>query len=145
MVQYCFDLSGVTLHTDVMKKICKYHKRKGQYFASTDIIKDFCPDAFYVTYPVCLSLLYDARFSPSKWDPILKSCPNPGGIEMQVKRVKKWNWYTFGVIRSAQKLFDLFLFPLEVELYDIEITVISNRGECPAGYKGGEKYLLSIL
>ena len=56
------DKADITIKTAVMKKICKYHKKKGQEFHINEIVpRGMCFEAFSIAYPSALALLYNAN------------------------------------------------------------------------------------
>ncbi|MDP2939646.1 MAG: hypothetical protein Q8O13_06200 [Candidatus Omnitrophota bacterium] len=138
----CFKLPEFVLDTLVMKKICKYHKRKGQVYKSDDIVRDFCLDAFYVAYPYCLAFLYDADKNEFKNKKITLFCPNPKGITFEITRIPALPLF----IRIVWKLFVYLLSKMSIRLdwadlhWCIKLKVTENKGSCPAGYVAGKTY-----
>jgi uncharacterized repeat protein (TIGR04076 family) len=140
----CFNLSEFIIDTIVMKKICKYHKRKGQEYGSNDVVRDFCADAFYVAYPYCLAFLYGANKNEFGGDRIYLCCPHPKGIRFEIKRMYRWPF----PVRIAKRFLDWVvgkvLYPLDWEDWRIGIKVVEDKGECPAKFSIGKTYWFNI-
>lgn len=140
----CFRLPEFLLDTVVMKKICKYHKRRGQEYKPDDVVRDFCSDAFYVAYPYCLALLYGANKNEFKEGRVHLCCPNPKGIAFEVRRVHCWPLY----IRIGKTILGWMvgkiLYPLDWEDWHIQIKVTRNQGKCPANFSVGKTYWFNI-
>lgn len=115
------------LQTEFLGKICKYHKRLGQTFTRKQIIKGFCPHAFYSVYPFCLSLLYGAKFPDKK---IIISCQKNDGIKFSVEKVRKWNFFWGFFLKALKYLSEKFWQPLDIEDGDIKIEKVSFSPNC---------------
>lgn len=133
-----------TLETSVMKKVCKYHKRKGQEFAPNDVVRDFCPDAFYVAYPSCLALLYGAGRGEFDKGRVELSCPNPQGITFEVERVHCRALPLRLLKRAFEWVVKKVIFPLDWEDWHIRLTVRGSRGGCPMEFPEGKTYWFNI-
>lgn len=145
-MESCFKLPEFVLDTIVMKKICKYHKRKGQEYRPNDIVRDFCADAFYVAYPYCLAFLYDADRNEFRNRQIRLCCPNPKGITFEVRRLPGLPF----CIRIAWKSVEWLLAKISIRPdwedfhWRIQIKVIENKGCCPAGFTIGKTYWFNM-
>lgn len=136
----CIFQPGISIETLHMKKVCKYHKRAGQVFAERDIVRDFCPDAFYVAYPYCLALLYNADRNEFADGRLTLSCPHPEGIVMELRRIP----CRPRLLQVAKKAFEWVLrrnsFLLDWEDWKIGIEVVDDKGGCPCHYRKGTVY-----
>lgn len=141
--QVCTPDSDVKLTLDSYAQRCKYHGklRKNKHDFHSLAPKYLCPDLFYVAYPYCLALLYDAVIN-GKGKKMCLRCPNPKGdvkIEIKAKpmlfkplfnRVEKW-------ARGHGR-------PLSLTDKRIGIKIIGAGGTCPRQHQPKEQFEFNI-
>jgi uncharacterized repeat protein (TIGR04076 family) len=119
------------------KRTCKYHKRKGQRFASERLLPyGMCPFAYHSAYPSALSLLYGGlcRKKPS----VELWCPgHKNAIRMRVSASKR---PLAAVFNLAEKAFRLLGIPQDMIDNNVKIEVIGAEGECPQGIAAGQSF-----
>jgi uncharacterized repeat protein (TIGR04076 family) len=112
---------------------CIYHGklRKNKYCFRNVAPKNLCPDLFYIAYPYCLALLYDAKMDKKR--SIILSCPNPqANVKIKIKVKPIISKYLYNKIRSlAKKHWRPINFPNK----RIMMKIISVDGNCPRNHK----------
>jgi len=143
MTKSCsFNNFKINLTTKKFGKICKYHKRTGQKYTSSNIVKDFCFEAFYTAYPYCLALLYHAKFPNKKQ--ITLSCPQKQGLVFTVNREPCRNLAATLGLRLLKKISQKLSFPLDIEDYRLVMKVVENNSVCSKKYPVGKTYEFNI-
>lgn len=150
----CNNLSNtnIIIKTEIMKKICKYHKKPGQEFHMSDIApKGMCFEAFYAAYPSALALLYNAKMTTSSCifsknisrREVVFQCPSEKNkIVFHMQKKEKLPLIIKQFKHFAEKCFAYFFPPIDKVQweYDISIEVINVCGQCPQGHKRGDTY-----
>lgn len=132
----CQTCQRLTIDTLSLGKICKYHKRAGQSYSGQQIINGFCPHAFFVAYPYCLSLLYNGTIQSFDL-----SCP-VGAVQFRVTRINCWNLAAKISLQLVKRVSRSFL-PLDIEDWHIQMEV-RKVGECPLKLARRNKYYFNI-
>lgn len=139
-----------SLKTGPHERNCRYHKMQGQEFSGDDLCpKGFCPHAFRIAYPYCLSLLYDSTY-PSQSEPhptrsIRIACPSSDqSVELTIG-VR----YTFpSMIRKLKNaaIRTLQFIGINGEYPDRDIILEVSRvtKTCPRGLTEGQSFLFNI-
>lgn len=138
---FCSMFQRISIKTKKLGKLCKYHKRAAQIYDSENIIKNFCPHAFYTAYPHCLALLYNGRFAKNK---IYLHCPCNDGIVFEARHYPAWNIALSLIYKFLKWLTEKISFPLDIEDWHIKLTVVKNKGGCPQNYQVGQIYEFNI-
>jgi uncharacterized repeat protein (TIGR04076 family) len=100
-----------------------------------------CQEAFHTVYPESLALLYSGDFAGSNSRKV--NCPRPGGgIVFEVKRVKKRGLIRRGELALRKLLSKVY--PVEVLNYDIKISPVAVKGDCPKDMRVNSEYDLNL-
>ena len=142
--------SKFLIKTGHYKRTCRYHKKQDQQFTGNDLFpKGFCPHLFRISYPYCLSLLYDGKYpqenkSDTKRTVQVKCPASDNSVELTI-RVK----FTFPyLIRKLKNLAIRVLQSLGIsgEYPDrdiiLEVSRVSNI--CPIGLTVGQSFRFNI-
>jgi hypothetical protein len=128
-----------TIQTSVMKKVCKYHKRKWQEYTPNDVVRSFDMDAFYQAYPYCLALLYHASAGKSG---VFRVChPAPDSAELEVGREPRRNILCQAVKKTFEFVMSKTVFGRpDWEDFDIYVKVTGEGKNKIPGLEKGRKY-----
>jgi len=135
--------SNFKILTEHLGKICKYHKRANQTFQTNDIVRDFCPYIFFVAYPYCLALLYNAKFAKNN-DSIKLCCPQNSGIVFTISRKRCWSLPVGAFYKFLKWISQKISFPLDIEDYHIQLEIVDDKSTCPKKLTRGSTYQFNI-
>lgn len=138
------------LKTGSYKRTCRYHRIQKQEFSGEKLFpKGFCPHAYRVAYPYCLSLLYDSKY-PSKNS--LKSersvkvrCPVcENNVETDIG-IRFFFPYIIRKLKVAAIRFLQFLnIPAEYPDKDVLLRISRVKGECHLEFKERQVFKINI-
>lgn len=113
---------------------CKYYKTKGLVYSLSQIAPPgLCLEAFHITYPYCLGLLYGANFGSG--NSMMVKCPNPqGGIVMQIEALSIKSSIQ-RIYNKIKRIINLFGYPADYIDKRIVIKVIEKGENCPYSYE----------
>lgn len=134
----------IVIKTDVMKKVCKYHKEEGQEYDLSEIApENLCLESFNGMYPMCLAMFYSGEYDKDTY-----LCQSKK-VKFEVKLEYKHNVFKIFFVSLPRIIFKwifgMFFFPIDWNHkdYTVSMKVKSVHGECPKEHYEGEKFYMN--
>lgn len=147
--EYCIEDFNFNIKVaDIITK-CKYHKVKGAlYKPFAAAPKGLCRQLFYSVYPDCLAVLYNGvprcgKTRVKGMREIVSQCPAPCGVKARIKSKEMLPSFLRVCKELVEEVLKKFIRAFDGPFRNVEIEII-DAGNCPKGYKRGDKFRFNI-
>lgn len=138
------------LKTGPFKRRCRYHRIQDQKFNGEAFFpKNFCPHAFRIAYPYCLSLLYDSKYpSKDRSNPkrtVKVNCPSgDNSVELTINIRYSLPYVIRKLKDAAIRTLQFVGIDGEYPDRDVILTVSRVHKFCPIGLTEGQSFSFNI-
>ena len=144
--------SRLGLKTGPFTRRCRYHRvqDQGQSFTGEDLFpRKFCPHAFRIAYPYCLSLLYDSTYpSTAQSNPtrsVKVKCPSSDHfVELNIAIRYSFPFVIRKLKNAAIRALQFLGIDGEYPDRDVVLNVSRVNKICPLGLTEGQSFFFNI-